>query len=80
MMYGVVDTQTISIGESEASERTILAVKVQYLDEGIDHTKIFEFAAELTDEEIKVQIEEYGKGLKGNEQKIRKIELEGSII
>jgi hypothetical protein len=70
----------VSISENEVVERTVLAIKVQYLDDGLDHTKVFEFEASISDEGIKNQIEEYGRNLKGNEKKVRIIGLEGIII
>ena len=56
MIYGVIDSQTVSIGENELVERTVLAVKVQFLDDGIDHIKVFEFEASISDEDIKNQM------------------------
>jgi len=80
LIYKVIDSQTVSIGKDDVIEQTVLAVKVQYSDDGIDHTKVFEFDANISDEEIKNQIEQYGRDLKTNELKARKIELEGSIL
>lgn len=81
MIYSVVNSQTVSIGDNP-TERTLLAVKVRYEESetSIDHTKVFEFDVTITDEDIKSQIEQYGRDLKSNTAKVRVVALEGSII
>ncbi|MEH7381751.1 hypothetical protein V7138_14910 [Bacillus sp. JJ1533] len=80
MIYKVIDSQTVTV-KSETGESTILAVKVNYTsaEQNINHTKVFEFEPAISDEEIKTQIEAYGKDLIQNEEKIRVVNLEGVI-
>lgn len=81
MIYSVVNSQTVSIGDNP-TERTLLAVKVKYVDEveSIDHSKVFEFDVSISDADIQAQIEQYGRDLKSNTAKVRVVALEGSII
>ncbi|MGM7720481.1 hypothetical protein [Metabacillus sp. Hm71] len=79
MNYKVVESQTITIGNS-GGERTVIVIRVRYYTETFEHIKVFEVDVNLTTTEIQTLIENYGRELANDEAKTRVVDLEGTII